>query len=445
MSLRLRAVLIAGLSLMVLWGLAAGWMMRGVQGNLDRTLDGRLAMSARMVAGLLERSALGADAASQDFNEGVRVTGKEGIACEIRLLQGEVLARTSTGSPSIFHDLPPGLSTREIDGHAWRVYVLRTAGGYQVSTADRLDNRDRLIGEMLCAAGVPFLIAVLGGLVALWIGIGRGLQPLDALCAQLRERQANDTMAIAIRRPPRELRPVLEAMNGLLGRLTQVIAGQRAFTDAAAHELRTPLTVIDTHLQIIRDADVDEARKSLGSAEEGVRRLTRTLDQMMILARTEAPVIMEDRCESVMSVLAGVLGRLDGRERGRVQVSTDGVDLGSIVGASMLGTVLRNLLDNALRYSPEGSPVQVRIDSDDGRCTLTVADRGPGLSADSVARMGQRFWRADQGRRRNDGSGLGISIVQAIAARFEGELEFRAREGGGLLVSFSSRVASAQG
>ena len=295
MSLRLRAVLVAGLSLMVLWGLAAGWMMRGVQGNLDRTLDGRLAMSARMVAGLLERAALGAEATSPDFREGIRVTGKEGIACEIRLLQGEILARSSSGSPSIFHDLPPGLSTREIDGHFWRIYVLRTEAGYQVSTADRLDNRERLIGEMLCAAGVPFLIAVLGSLAALWIGIGRGLQPLEVLCGQLRNRQADDTMPIQLIRPPKELRPVLDAMNALLDRLTQVIAGQRAFTDAAAHELRTPLTVIDTHLQIIREAGGDDARKSLGSAEEGVRRLRRTLDQMMTLARTEVPVASEDR------------------------------------------------------------------------------------------------------------------------------------------------------
>ena len=396
MSLRLRAVLVAGLSLMVLWGLAAGWMMRGVQGNLDRTLDGRLAMSARMVAGLLERAALGAEATSPDFREGIRVTGKEGIACEIRLLQGEILARSSSGSPSIFHDLPPGLSTREIDGHFWRIYVLRTEAGYQVSTADRLDNRERLIGEMLCAAGVPFLIAVLGSLAALWIGIGRGLQPLEVLCGQLRNRQADDTMPIQLIRPPKELRPVLDAMNALL-----------------------------------------DARKSLGSAEEGVRRLRRTLDQMMTLARTEVPVASEDRCESLMDVVSSVLVRLDVQEQGRVQVSSRGDDRGSAVPASMLDTVLRNLLDNALRYSPGASSVEVQVAFANGQCTLTVADRGPGLSAASVAQMGRRFWRGDHGRRRTDGAGLGLSIVQAIAVRFDAVLALEPREGGGLTVSFT--------
>ncbi|MBI6642820.1 sensor histidine kinase N-terminal domain-containing protein, partial [Pseudomonas synxantha] len=184
MSLRLRAVLIASLSLILLWVVAAALMMRGVHSNLDRTLDGRLAMSARMVSGLLERAALAPNAAPSGFTEAVRVSGKEGIACEIRSLQGEVLARTTTGPHSEFESLPAGFSTREVLGHQWRVYVLR-ANGYQITTADRVDQRDTLINDLLYAAGVPFLIAFLGGLVALWIGIGRGLAPLKALSQQL--------------------------------------------------------------------------------------------------------------------------------------------------------------------------------------------------------------------------------------------------------------------
>ncbi|WP_175463916.1 sensor histidine kinase N-terminal domain-containing protein, partial [Vibrio cholerae] len=174
---------------LVLWGAAAGWMMRGVHSNLDRTLDGRLAMSARMVSGLLERAALAPNAASNDFTEAVRVSGKEGIACEIRSLQGEILARTTTGPHSEFESLPAGFSTRDVLGHQWRVYVLR-ANGYQITTADRVDQRDMLINELLSVAGVPFLIAFLGGLAALWIGIGRGLAPLEALSQQLRDKHA---------------------------------------------------------------------------------------------------------------------------------------------------------------------------------------------------------------------------------------------------------------
>ncbi|KGH09986.1 histidine kinase [Comamonas thiooxydans] len=438
MSLRLRAVLIAGIALLVLWGAAAGWMMRGVQANLDRTLDGRLAMSARMVSGLLDRAALGPQSTSTDFSEAVRISGSEGIACEIRSLRGEVLARTIPSPHSAFDDLPAGLSTREVEGQQWRVYVLRT-DGYQITTADRIDQRHVLTQEMLRAAGVPFLIAFLGGLAALWIGIGRGLSPLKNLRRQLRSKEVDDTTPIEVQHAPKELRPVLDAMNALMGRLAQALSSQRAFTDAAAHELRTPLTVIDTHLQVIRLTDGEEAQSSLSSAEEGVRRLRRTLDQMMTLAHAEATVEPADRCESVWSCVNDALDTMEGTARARVSLTTQGDDAGSIVPRSMLGTAIRNLVDNALRYSPEQTRIEVSVQFDNAEkhCTIRVADRGPGLSAEQATQAGRRFWRADHGRKRSDGAGLGISIVRAIAERFDGTLTLKPRDGGGLVAELT--------
>jgi two-component system sensor histidine kinase QseC len=446
MSLRLRAVLMAGISMVVLWGAAAAWMMRGVQANLDRTLDGRLAMSARMVSGLLDRAALGPTSAEADLGSAVRISGSEGIACEIRLLRGEVLARTSTRLPSVIDDLPAGFSTRDEQGNLWRVYVLRTAR-HQITTADRIDQRHVLIEEMLRAAGVPFLIAFLGGLAALWVGIGRGLHPLKTLCRQLRSKEMDDTSPIAAKHPPKELRPFLDAMNGLLGRLTQALSSQRAFTDAAAHELRTPLTVIDTHLQVIRLTNGDEAQASLSSAEEGVRRLRRTLEQMMTLARAEATVEKGDRCVSVLAIVRGVIDNMQGPDRARVALTTDGSDCASPVPRSMLESAFHNLVNNALRYSPDATPVEVHLQLDETgkRCQLTVADHGPGLSPEQAAQVGRRFWRADQGRQRKDGAGLGISIVRAIAERFDGKLELNAREGGGLIAALLVPTESAAG
>ncbi|MEI8632918.1 histidine kinase dimerization/phospho-acceptor domain-containing protein [Vibrio sp. PP-XX7] len=163
----------------------------------------------------------------------------------------------------------------KIRNSLWRVYVLRT-NGYQITTADRIDERSILIDELLRAVGVPFMIAFFGGLGALWIGIGRGLVPLKALREKLRVKEIDDTSPIAIDHAPTELRPVLDAMNDLLGRLAHALSSQRAFTDVAAHELRTPLTIIDTHLQVVRLSEGQEAQASLSDAEEGVRRLRHT-------------------------------------------------------------------------------------------------------------------------------------------------------------------------
>lgn len=438
MSLRLRAVLIAGISLLVLWGAAAAWMMRGVHSNLDRTLDGRLAMSARMVAGLLERAALAPNSAASDFAEAVRVSGKEGIACEIRSLHGEILARTTTGPHSEFESYPAGFSTRDILGRQWRIYVLR-ANGYQITTADRVDQRNMLIHELLSVAGVPFLIAFLGGLAALWIGIGRGLAPLKGLSQQLRDKHADDTSPIAVNHSPSELRPVLDAMNGLLKRLARALSSQRAFTDAAAHELRTPLTVIDTHLQVARISEGDEVASSLSSAEKGVKRLRRTLDQMMTLARAEAPADKADGCTSVVASVRGVLEQWKAEEGERLVLNISGEDIGTPVPKSMLETAFRNLVDNAIRYSPRDAAIEVGVFLDQGaqRCLIAVTDRGPGLTTEQTSQIGQRFWRGDQGRKSKDGAGLGISIVRAIVERFGGTLELRPREGGGLVAEIS--------
>jgi len=461
MSLRLRAVLIAGVALIVLWVVAAGWMMRGVQANLDRALDERLAMSARMVSGLLARvelSPLVPSAGQADWGDVIRVGTNDGIACEIRSVHGAVLARTEGGPQSEGRVLPLGFSTVEIDGKHWRTYVLQDDRGYQVMTADWLEKRAGFTSALLRAAGIPFLIAVVGGLIALWIGIGRGLSPLETLRATLRDKHADDTAPIDLGSAPTELRPVVAALNGLLDRLTQAVAYQRAFTDAAAHELRTPLTAVDTHLQVAEITRGGPARRALMQAGIGVRRLRHTLDQMMTLARAEASAHAQDACESVRGAVEEALIEWEETDRGpvalrvgpmsecrngasvrrgvpRVVFSMKSDDGGAAVPRSMLSTAVRNLVDNALRYSPEGSRVDVTVKLDEyrrGYC-IEVGDRGPGLAPEQAARVGQRFWRGDQGRQQGEGAGLGISIVRAIASRFGATLEFAPRDGGGLL------------
>lgn len=437
MSLRLRAVLIAGVALVVLWAVVAGWMMRGVQANLDRTLDERLAMSARMVSGLLARAALSPLApgvGKADWSDVIRVGSDDGIACEIRSVHGAVLARTEGGPQSAERSLPLGLSTMVFEGKRWRIYVLQDERGYQVMTADGLDKRAALTGALLRAVGVPFMIAVVGGLMALWIGIGRGLLPLDALRLALRRKHVDDTAPIDLGRAPTELRPVVSALNGWLDRLTQAMAYQRAFTDAAAHELRTPLTAVDTHLQVAELTQGEPARRALHQAGVGVRRLRHTLDQMMTLARAEAPEHSPQACKSVREVLEGVLAPVR-RDVPRIAFCMSCEDGGTPIPRSMLGTAVRNLVDNALRYSPAECPIEVTVGMDDHRrqYCIVVADRGPGLAPEQAMRLGQRFWRGDQGRQQGEGSGLGISIVQAIASRFGATLEFTSRDGGGLL------------
>lgn len=439
MSLRLRAVLIAGISLLVLWGLAAAWMVRGVQHNLDHTLDERLAMSARMVGGLLQRSALPTASAipGSEVQQAVLVGGGEGIACQIRSLRGEILAQTAGAPETVFRAQASGYGAAEIEGEAWRTYTLQD-GDYQIVTADRIEERATLTRQMLIATTVPFLIAVIGGLLALWIGIGRGLSPLETLCRTLKEKRANDTRPVDIGKPPAELKPVVRALNELLARLAQMLSSQRAFTDAAAHELRTPLTAIGTHLQVVQLTDGPVAKASLQKAGEGVQRLSRIVNQMMILARTDAATEESGEDYSIGEVVRELIGGLIPAEQARIELDIEEPDGITLIPRAMLEAAIRNLVDNALRYDSArgGVTIRVRCNAEAQQGLIEVADRGPGLRADQIAEVGRRFWRGDQGRSSSEGAGLGLSIVRSIADRFGATLTLSPRDGGGLVAGF---------
>src|SRR5690606_24479648 len=142
-------------------------------------------------------------------------------------------------------------------------------------------------------------------------------------------------------------------------------------------------------------------------------------------------------CTSVLSAVEHVLKLVDEDAQPRLALHVAGSDPDQEVPVprSMLETAIRNLVENALRYSPDSSPVDVTItfEQSSERCCIAVADRGPGLTEEQAPQIGRRFWRGDQGRHRENGAGLGISIVHAIAERFGGKLTFEPREGGGLV------------
>jgi two-component system, OmpR family, sensor histidine kinase QseC len=418
MSLRLRLVLTIGIALAVLWSAAALWMLRDLDRNLQHTLDERLAMSARMVSGLLTQSQIGVrDASKVTVRDAVTVPGSRGIACQIRSLRGEVIAMTQ-GAPNAVMNAPEaGYRTQTLDGARWRTYTLQS-GGYSITTADSFDERASLRRRIAFAAGLPFLIAAMGGLLALWVGASRGLAPLDRLRQTLAKRQPDTIEPLDARSLPTELRPLIDSLNQLLHRIAQAVFRERNFTNDAAHELRTPLTAIDTHLQVARLTTGEDAQQALADAGEGVRRLRATLDQLLMLARVEGRlpfdegefISAEEVVRRVISASAPEAARIVRRGNGGAAVLT--------VPPALAVAALRNLLDNALRYSPAGSPVELVTEMEGGAVRFRVLDQGRGFQAGDHEQALQRFWRGRGG----SGSGLGLAIVHAIATRYGGHI-----------------------
>lgn len=437
-SLRARLLVIIGSSLVVLWSLVAAWMMIGLRGELRTALDDRLAASARMVAGLATQFAAPGAGASPAASAMMDVVARDGLACEVSLLRGELslhkVARTE-GSPSL-EGVGPGYGTHMYGGKLWRTYVL-DQGGIRVATADRMDVREGLLRGVALTAAVPFTVALVGSLVMLWIGIGGGLAPLERIRHVLAARKPSDDAPMPVMRVPRELEPLVGTIGQLLERVRSTLARERRFTDDAAHELRTPLTAVKTHLQVLRLAMRDyaasrDALDALDHADEGVLRMQRTMEQLLMLARLDGEVRVEnaESCDAAQAAAqAAREAEAGGAMGGRVVLRGAREDVPVAMPEAMVVSALRNLLDNALRLSPQGSPVVLQSEPGEEEVVISVLDEGPGLSEAECVLAMRRFWR---GSRNTPGSGLGLSITSTIAEHHGGTLSLRPRKPHGL-------------
>ena len=428
MSLRLRLLLIIGLPFIVLWLAASTWMLVDLRTQFRAALDERLAASAHMVAGLLAQSAAPQPAMSP-VRTVTSIGAMNGVACEIRLLRGSIVARTAN-SPEQLGVAAAGYRTRMIDGERWRSFTLEE-NGVRVTTADRVDRREQLLRGLVAAAAIPVLIATVGSLLALWFGVRTGLAPLESIRSALAAREPDALHPVPNARVPVELSPLVAAINALLARVGGALERERRFTGDAAHELRTPLTAVKTHIQVARlSHDADGKELALQHAEQAVRRLQHTIEQLLMLARLDGPFLFDDdEAAGAASVAHAALAQIAPDLTRQVAVATECPDGVLAMPAALAVTALRNLLDNAIRYSPPDSEVLLRFEAGGGSIVFYIEDRGSAMSAQESARAVERFWRNGRGQ----GSGLGLSIVEAIASRFGGALRFSARPGGGLV------------
>ncbi|MGH8192720.1 MAG: ATP-binding protein [Rhodanobacteraceae bacterium] len=439
MSLRRRLLFTLGLSFCVLWVLAAAWLYGDLRSQMRKTLDQRLAASARMVAGLVAQ--LPAGVWNQAGQPVMSIPQSIGVACQISSPQGRVLLRTHGDFAGRLDAPVPGFSDRVIDGQRWRLFTY-VQNGLHITTADRLAERTTLQRNVIIAGAVPFLVALLGSLAVLWFGIRRGLWPLERLRDELAHRDPDTLAPVEIAGAPAELAPAIATLNQLLARTRDALMREQRFTSDAAHELRTPLTAIKTHVQLATRLPADQAHDALANAQAGIARLQRTLEQLLLLARVEAGE-SGGQADFAASGRIIEIGLADLANRDRVRVNAG--DAGALVDvpAELAAAALRNLLQNALRHSPASSPVELDVRATNAYVTFTISDRGDWPAEESTERLTQRFLRRDRAHVDAKGSGLGLAIVAAITNRFHGTLVFEARPGGGLVARLALPRAGA--
>lgn len=428
MSLRVRLSLILGSAFVLIWALAAAWMLCDLRQQMMFSLDQRLVASARMVAGLIDQLPQPLTGKDQETHIAAdQLSVPHGMACQVSSLRGEILASNHKHDASMDNQRS-GFSDQIIDGASWRTFTY-SHGDVRITTADRHQEREALNQSILLVASAPVLMALLGSLGLLWIGLGKGLEPLNRMRDALRRRRADSVEPLQVAGLPSELQPLLDTQNQLFLRIAQTLERERRLTDDAAHELRSPLTVIKTHLQVARMTDGAVREQALEHAEEGADRLHRTLEQLLMLARVEGSLSFDDgvQCSAEQVVRQAVQDAGVGNDRRLIlRLPDEAARTYLSMPAPLAVVALRNLLDNALRHGGSDAPVELEVQMADGALAFMVRDHGPGIAEDDLQHLTERFWRHSQ----SGGCGLGLAIVQAIAQRCAGHLRFDSQNDG---------------
>lgn len=327
-------------------------------------------------------------------------------------------------------DLPrhakPGFTTVATAAGDWRVFST-VADGKVVQVGQPMRVRRELAASMALRIVLPLVAAVPFVALVVWFGISRGLSPLSRLARALALRSPRSLAPLPEGGLPEEIAPLVGSLNGLLGRLERALGAQRAFIADAAHELRTPLTALSLQVQLVeRAADAAEREAALRRVGRGLERATHLVEQLLTLAREEP----DDTTRPFAPVDLAALARSVVAEQSPIAAAKD-IDLGvdradpAVVDADAVGlrTLLANLVDNAVRYTPAGGRADVAVTIDGDDVLLSVQDSGPGIAPGERERVFDRFYRSPAAPADLRGSGLGLAIVRRIADRHGAAIE----------------------
>ena len=311
----------------------------------------------------------------------------------------------------------------EVGGRPVRVAALnREIGGQQLTVlaAETLVKRNALVREVLLGMLLPELLLVLASAAVVWFGVRSGLASLTDVRQELAGRSQSDLSPLQVN-VPEEIEPVIGELNGLLLRLQLALDSQRNFVSDAAHQLRTPIAALQAQAEAAIGESPPDMRPRLEGVMSAARRLSHLVDQLLALARAEPTAALASEEIALADLIHQVA------EAWLPAAIARGVDLGFEIepvrvrgSALLLGELLGNLLDNAIRHAPAGGVVNVGCGRQGGTAWIVVEDDGPGLADDERERIFERFYQAR--RSPGEGSGLGLAIVRQIARQHGGQV-----------------------
>lgn len=360
---------------------------------------------------------------------------------------GTLLRLHSAGAPNVrLSAQDEGFSDADIDGRRWRVFSgWDRERRYLLQVAERTGTRNEIVGAMAKTLLLPLGVALPVLAMLLWFGIERAIRPLRRLNREVAQRAPDNLAPLQVADAPLELAPLVSNLNLLFDRVRTSLENERRFTADAAHELRTPLAALRAQAQVARGATGDvERNRALDQVIAGCDRATHLIHQLLTLARLEpAQFHAERRPADLRDIARDAIADIAPFALAR-QIDVE-LLANSVVGvdadARLIAVLLRNVLDNAVRYSPPHTVIRVDVGFRDARPFVKISDEGPGVPVDARVGLGRRFHRLADGQ--IAGTGLGLSIVKRIAELHEATLAFdETTPGKGLSVTLSFAPAA---
>ncbi|VCU69297.1 Sensor protein QseC [Pigmentiphaga humi] len=316
-----------------------------------------------------------------------------------------------------------------------------------VQVAETLEKRAQLASEIVKGVILPQFVILPLAVVLVWFGLSRGIAPLGRLQQRLRARRPGDLSPIDEREVPQEIAPLVGAMNELLLQLSANVEAQKRFVADAAHQLKTPLAGIRTQAELaLRNASPEDMEASLRHLTAGAERATRVVNQLLALARAEdtgSPVDISARVDLQAIASEQAQNWVHEAMERQIDLGFEGPEepVAAIGNALLLAELINNLIDNALRYTPRGGTVTVRVAEEPEGARLDVEDSGPGIPPGEQELVFDRFYRILGSNA--EGSGLGLAIVREIAQRHGATISVSDNPQGGLPGMPGTRISVA--
>jgi two-component system OmpR family sensor kinase len=325
----------------------------------------------------------------------------------------------SKGDTLIFpSDLSEGLQTVTMVGEIWRLYVKTLNAGTRIAVAQQTASRDEVAHDSAIRTLTPFIFLIPILLLLVGMLVRDTFTPIKQLASDIDGRAEHDLHPVSAENLPSEIRPFVVAINRLLSRVASSVAAQRRFIADAAHELRSPMTALSLQVERLSSTEMPApAQKRLNTLRTGVQRTRLLLDQLLAMAQAQEIIPKNFKPISLWKILRGVI------EDAMPLAETKHIDLGvteksdALVAAREidLQVLIKNLVENAIRYTPPGGTVNLSVQADEHHVTLLVEDTGPGIPEEERERVFDPFYRILGSE--TEGSGLGLSIVKKIAVR----------------------------